>query len=923
MSSQGYNGLPNYYVQSSDPVTPNVGFSLKGMDPIVAENFVLADTAIGSGGTSVKVNGSTISNPNFNNTTPAAPGGATNVTWQVSGSSVSAYVAAGGVTSWSGDGSLFTNSGSTGAVTATLGNQTANAILAGPTSGGSATPTFRALVIADIPTISAAKGGTGIDSSSSTGIAQVSSGVWSISTALVNGTTATTQAASDNSTKVATTAYVDRVSGVTSVFGRTGAVVAAANDYAAVNNVTVGDGTNGMTVTTSSNTVTVNANTNLNLVGHAIVASATSNISLTAGTLLDFTGSTSVVAPTPTTSDNSQKVATTAFVKNQGYKTGTVTSFSAGNLSPLFTTSVATATTTPALSFALSNAGGGTVLGNNTASSAAPAYTTAPVLGIPGTSTGSIALASSTASGKYTITAPANAATPTLTLPTTSNVLAGQFAGDGILFTSSLQTASAAGTLTPSLLTQTANTVLAGPTTGSAATPTFRALVVADIPSGITPIWNNLQNATGNLTLANGANTTEFDQTSNVTWKWYNTTTATSGTTNASPVLDLSANYWTGAASAEDAWTIGTSLAAGTNGASTLTIAHTGSTGNAAVKLPSGGTGTSYATAGVQVGSTVGLAGVTSGILNFVTSSTNAEFRCYANTTLETSLGWSVNSAPSSATTLHSWNGPLYMRSTVTTGALGIQIGQGNTSFAATSGTQVAVGIGSGAAPTNTAAAVQFSPASGSANFVALGVQPVINQTSTASGSYTGILLNVVETSLKGSSNKFLDLQGGLSGGTSKFTIDNSGKVTNYQAIATAGDGLPSIVAVADYTAQSAAISGVNLFTAPKSGLYRINVYEKVTQAASSSSTLGGSTGTTFTYTDATDMVIVTVTAGMFKTTGVIGSTNSSNSTTLGVLSGSVVMNVANATGVTLGVDYTSSGVTPMQYEAHFVVEAL
>lgn len=53
---------------------------------------------------------------------------------------------------------------------------------------------------------------------------------------------------------------------------------------------------------------------------------------------------------------------------------GTVTSFSAGALSPLFTTSVATATSTPALSFTLSNAAANSVFGNNTVSSAAPAY---------------------------------------------------------------------------------------------------------------------------------------------------------------------------------------------------------------------------------------------------------------------------------------------------------------------------------------------------------------------------------------------------------------------------------------------------------------------------------------------------------------------------------------------------------------------
>jgi hypothetical protein len=97
---------------------------------------------------------------------------------------------------------------------------------------------------------------------------------------------------------------------------------------------------------------------------------------------------------------------------------------------------------------------------------------------------------------------------------------------------------------------------------------------------------SSLTNAAGNLTLANGTNTTEFDQTSNVVWKWYNTTVATNSTTNASPVIDLSANYWTGAASAEDKWTITSSLAAGTNGASTLTFAHSGSTGQPAVSFP-------------------------------------------------------------------------------------------------------------------------------------------------------------------------------------------------------------------------------------------------------------------------------------------------------------------------------------------------
>jgi hypothetical protein len=53
---------------------------------------------------------------------------------------------------------------------------------------------------------------------------------------------------------------------------------------------------------------------------------------------------------------------------------GTVTSVSAGDLAPLFTTTEANPTTTPAISFALSTAAANTVFGNNTGSPAAPGF---------------------------------------------------------------------------------------------------------------------------------------------------------------------------------------------------------------------------------------------------------------------------------------------------------------------------------------------------------------------------------------------------------------------------------------------------------------------------------------------------------------------------------------------------------------------
>lgn len=52
-------------------------------------------------------------------------------------------------------------------------------------------------------------GGTGIDTSASTGIPIVTSGTWSTTTALPSTTTATTQASNNSTTKVATTAFVN------------------------------------------------------------------------------------------------------------------------------------------------------------------------------------------------------------------------------------------------------------------------------------------------------------------------------------------------------------------------------------------------------------------------------------------------------------------------------------------------------------------------------------------------------------------------------------------------------------------------------------------------------------------------------------------------------------------------------------------
>jgi hypothetical protein len=109
-----------------------------------------------------------------------------------------------------------------------------NLVYATP-NGSSGNAALRALVAADVPTLNQNTSGTAANLSGTP--------------ALPNGTTATTQSAGDTSTKIATDAFVmgqgfvtATTAPVTSVFTRTGAVVAGANDYASVASLTLGDG---------------------------------------------------------------------------------------------------------------------------------------------------------------------------------------------------------------------------------------------------------------------------------------------------------------------------------------------------------------------------------------------------------------------------------------------------------------------------------------------------------------------------------------------------------------------------------------------------------------------------------------------------------------------------------------------------------
>ncbi len=165
-----------------------------------------------------------------------------------------------------------------------------------------------------------------------------------------------------------------------------------------------------------------------------------------------------------------------------------------------------------------------------------------------------------------------------------------------------------------------------------------------------------------------------------------------------------------------------------------------------------------------------------------------------------------------------------------------------------------------------------------------------------------------------------LDVAGALTI-TSGGDVSTNGIITKYNTISTVSNGIAVEYATVDLTTQGAAIAATTLYAVPLigGGMYRVSWVATVTRAASTSSVLGGTNGFQIKYTDFNDSVVKTMPGTIVA--GV--ETNSTNSTSTGTISGCYVAYVRASTNIQYQMDYTSVGVTTMQYNLHIKLEYL
>jgi hypothetical protein len=337
---------------------------------------------------------------------------------------------------------------------------------------------------------------------------------------------------------------------------------------------------------------------------------------------------------------------------------------------------------------------------------------------------------------------------------------------------------------------------------------------------------------------------------------------------STSPIINLDGTYWNGASSAADIWTIQNAQTSAINGQPILKIAHSGSSGISNIEAD-----TNVAIVNTAVGTV-------------------------ATTNNSSALQLSANA----------WNGTISIPDVWTAQSSLTASTNGNSTLNVTH-------AGSTGPAKLVVPAMSFS-------------SPVVASPGSTLFGFggTGINNSSVCLNVTGGSQACMDwaLNGtiGLSCLTGYSVAADIGIFFNtYLGNSTVGAGMPSLVAKSNLTAQAAAASSITIYAVPNTatrtrpGMYRIAYCAAITQAATTSCTLGGANGFQVIYTDINDSVVKTSN----PTTPVISSVNATGTT----ISGDVYAYAKLGTNIQYSFGYTSSGATAMQYDLNVYVEFL
>jgi len=472
------------------------------------------------------------------------------------------------------------------------------------------------------------------------------------------------------------------------------------------------------------------------------------------------------------------------------------------------------------------------------------------------------------------------------------------------------------------------------------------------LPSGLV-LWNQIGNAAGALTLANGTNATTFNQTSAVNWKWANTTAATFGANGG----NLIAKGSTGSASTVTLNTVGATLLVAVMQAYAAAPSISDSASNTWNYLSSyigNGSNRTFCLIAYAY-SNAGGALVTSATDLFTVtaaggSGPSAVVYAFSNTLTTSAVYDSSNGVNNNGATL-----PISMGSLTPTAGdvvvVGLAVGgsgPGSTaptiSGAVFSSPDTANIPGDGvyafgAYLLNASGATlnstwnytntQIYNATASACFKSAGT--VAAQSSpihTFGGQYwngsasapdTWTIQDVIGNATNGTSTLTIAQSG--SAGTASVSVPNLnvvGTVISYDGNATVKAGIPSILAApTKLTGQQAAQSAVSIVASAAAGMWRISYVAYITQVDTVSSVLGGVTGFAVNFTDPDDSVA--------KTSNPTTPTISAGNTTGTTISGNLYVYAKVATAITYNFGYTTtgSGATAMSYSIAVYAEYL